>query len=80
MRIPDNRIKTTRLLRGGRYIVALDIEMVIPVDDPDEPCYESEAVEFIRQAAEHAMRGETEWLERHGQVYELIGGAAGQAV
>jgi hypothetical protein len=76
MRIPGERMQTTRSVRGGRYIVALDIEMVIPVDDPGEPCYETETVEFIREAAEHAKRGETEWLERHGQVYELIGRAA----
>jgi len=78
MRIPGERVKTTRLVRGGRYIVALDVEMVVPPDDPTEPCYESETIELIREVAEHAERGETDRLERHGQVYELIGGAASQ--
>ncbi len=72
MRIPGERVKVTRLVRGGRYVVALDLEMVIPIDDPSEPCYESETVQLIREAAEHAERGDAAWLEQHGQVYELI--------
>ena len=73
MRIPGQRLKTTRLVRGGRYIVAVEVEMVVPPDDPSEPCYESETVELVREIAEHAERGDAEWLARHGQVYELIG-------
>jgi hypothetical protein len=73
MRIAGERVKATRLVRGGRYIVAVEVEMVIPPDDPSEPCYESETVEFVRAVAEHAERGDTAWLKQHGQVYELIG-------
>lgn len=78
MRIPGERIKTTRLIRGGRFVVAIDVEMVIPVDDPDEPCYEAETVQLVREVADHAERGDVSWLERHGEVYELIetGGAS----
>ena len=47
--------------------------MVIPPDDPSEPCYESETVQLVRDIAEHAELGDTAWLEQHGQVYELIG-------
>ncbi len=72
MRIPGERVKTTRLVRGGRYIVAVEVEMVIPPDDPSEPCYEAETVQLVRKVAEHAERGDAAWLERHGQVYELI--------
>jgi hypothetical protein len=73
MRIPGERVKTTRLVRGGRYVVAVEVEMVIPLDDPTEPCYESETVQLVRDIADHAERGETDWLAEHGQVYELIG-------
>ena len=72
MRIPGARVKATRLVRGGRFVVAVEVEMVIPPDDPSEPCYESETVQLVRELAEHAERGDTAWLERHGQVYELI--------
>jgi hypothetical protein len=73
MRIPGERVKTTRLVRGGRFVVAVDVEMVIPPDDPSEPCYEAETVELVRAIAEHAERGDASWLQQHGLVYELIG-------
>jgi hypothetical protein len=73
MRIPGERVKTTRLIRGGRFVVAVEVEMVIPPDDPSVPCHESETVEFVREIAERAERGDTAWLERRGQVYERIG-------
>jgi hypothetical protein len=79
MRIPGERVKATRLVRGGRYIVAIEVEMVIPPDDPSEPCYESETVQLVREVAEHAERGDTSWLEQRGQVYELVGSGRGSA-
>lgn len=72
MRIEGKRLKRTRLVQKGRYVVAVDLEMVIPPDDPSEPCLEAEAVEFLRQVAEHAERGDVEWLRQHGKVYELV--------
>ena len=75
MRIPVERVKTTRLVRGGRYVVAVEVEMVVPPDDPSKPCYESETVQLVREIAEHAERGDTNLLERRGQVYELINSA-----
>ena len=79
MRIPGERIKTTRLVRSGRFVVAVDVEMVIPADDPTEPCYESETVQLVREVAERAEMGDTDWLEKHGQVYELMGAGRGSS-
>ena len=73
MRIPGERVKTTRLIRGGRFVVAVEVEMVVPLDDPSEPCYESETVQFIREIVEHAELGDLPWLEQQGEVFELIG-------
>ena len=28
--------------------------------------------EALKQVAEHAQRGDVEWLRRHGTVYELV--------
>ena len=72
MKIPGKRLNRTRLVRGGRYVVAVDVEMVIPADDPSEPCYEAETIEFLKDIAEHAERGEKDWLLQHGRVYELV--------
>ncbi len=57
MRIPGQRIKRTRLIQTEKYMIAVEIEMVIPVDDPSEPCSESETVQLFREIQEHAEQG-----------------------
>ena len=75
MRIPGERIKRTRLIQTERYVVAVDVEMVIPIDDPSEPCYESETVQLLREIQEHAERGDVAWLSQKGKVYAAMGAA-----
>ncbi|HLZ09564.1 MAG TPA: hypothetical protein VKT80_13300 [Chloroflexota bacterium] len=53
-------------------MVAVQVEMVVPVDDPSEPCYESETVQLLRQIKEHAERGEVAWLTQRGKVYAAV--------
>ena len=71
MRISGERIKRTRLIQTERYVVAVDVEMVIPADDPSEPCYEAETVKFLQEVKE-ARRArrielvETAWQGLHG--------------
>jgi len=50
-------------------VIAVEVEAVIPIDDPSEPCYESETVKFLREVQEHAERGDENWLNQHGKVY-----------
>ena len=71
MRISGKRILLTRLVRGGRFIVAVNVEAVIPPDDPTEPCLEAETVTLLKDVAEHAEQGDRRWLAQHGKVYEL---------
>jgi hypothetical protein len=54
MRVPGERIKRTRLIQTDKYVVAVEVEMVIPADDPSEPCYESETVQLLREIKERA--------------------------
>ena len=72
MRIKGKRVKRTRLVEEGRYVVAVEVEMVIPPDDPSEPCYEPHTVELLRQVEAHAKEGDVEWLRQVGKVYELV--------
>ncbi|NIO07256.1 MAG: hypothetical protein GTO40_04370 [Deltaproteobacteria bacterium] len=72
MRIPGERIKRTRLIQSEKFVVAVEVEMVVPVDDPSEPCYESETVEFLREIKEHADRGDVAWLAKNGKVYAAM--------
>ena len=72
MRIPGERVKRTRLIHTDKYVVAVEVEMVIPADDPSEPCYESETVEYLREIKEHAERGDVDWLSAKGKVYAAV--------
>jgi len=75
MRIPGPRVKRTRLIQTDKYVVAVEVEMVVPIDDPSEPCYESETVQFLKEVKEHAERGDLDWLKRKGKVYAAVGAA-----
>jgi hypothetical protein len=77
MRIPGERIKRTRLIQTEKYVVAVEVEMVIPADDPSEPCYESETVQFLREVKERAERGDLDWLTAKGKVYAAVGAVGG---
>ena len=70
MRIPGQRVKRTRLIQTEKYVV--EVEMVLPVNDPSEPCYESEAVQLLREIKEHAERGDVSWLTQKGKVYAAV--------
>ncbi len=75
MQIAGERIKRTRLIQTEKYVVAVEVEMVIPADEPSEPCYEAETVKFLREVKERAERDELSWLKRHGKVYAAVGAA-----
>jgi hypothetical protein len=66
MRIEGQGVKRTRLIQTNRFVVAVDVELVVPSDDPSEPCYEAETVQFLRQVREKAESGDINWLKRHG--------------
>lgn len=75
MRIEGKRIKRTRLIQTEQFIVAVEVEMVIPPDDPSEPCYEAETIQFVREVQERAERGDVVWLKSHGKVYAAVDAA-----
>lgn len=72
MRIPGERVKRTRLVHTDKFVIAVEVEMVIPIDDPSEPCYESETVQFLRDIKEHAERGDVAYLTQKGKVYTAM--------
>lgn len=76
MKVPGQRLRRTRLIQTEKYVVAVEVEMVIPPDDPSEPCYEPETVQLLREVKEHAEKGDLAWMKQHGKVYTAVGGAA----
>jgi hypothetical protein len=75
MRIPGKRIQRTRLVRTDRFVIAVEVEAVIPDADPSEQCYESETVELLREVESHARQGDIEWLKQRGKVYTSLDAA-----
>jgi hypothetical protein len=75
MQIPGKRLKRTRLIRTDQYVVAVDVEAVVPDEDPSEPCFESETVQLLREVEDRARRGDLEWLRQHGKVYQSVDAA-----
>ena len=43
--------------------------MLIPRDDPSEPCYEPQTLQLLRQVKEHSERGDETPLREHGKLY-----------
>lgn len=72
MCIAGERIKRTRLIQTEKYVVAVGVEMVIPVDDPSEPCYEAETLQLLQEIKECAERGDVAWLRQKGKVYAAV--------
>ena len=75
MRIPGQRIKRTRLIQTDKFVVAVEVEMVVPAEDPSEPCYESETIQLLRDIKEHAEREDVDWLTKKGKVYAAVDAA-----
>lgn len=75
MRIPGQRIKRTRLIQTEKYVVAVEIELVVPVDDTSEPCYESETIQLLQEIKAHAEQGDVAWLAEKGKVYAAVDAA-----
>jgi hypothetical protein len=72
MRIPGKRVMRTRLVRTDKYVVAVEVEAVVPDDDPSEPCFEAETVQLLREVEAHAKQGDLDWLRQHGRVYQAV--------
>lgn len=72
MQISGERVTRTRLVRTDRFVVAVDVSMVIPDADPSEPCLEPGAVELLKEVQQRAEAGDVDWLRSRGRVYEAL--------
>ena len=72
MRIPGHRIKYSRLIQTNKYVVVGEVEMFVPVDDPGEPCFESDTVQLLREKSQHAQREDAAWLTQQSKVYAAV--------
>ena len=72
MQLPGKRVKRTRLVRTDRFVIAIEVEAVIPDADPSEPVYEPQVIELLREIEAHAKSGDVSWLRQHGKVYTSV--------
>lgn len=72
MPISGKRIKRTRWIHTEMYVVAVEVEMVIPDEDPSDPCLEPATIQHLREVKERAERGDVAWLKNHGKVYSAL--------
>ncbi len=75
MSIQGTHIKQTRFVQTDQFIVAVEVDAVIPDEDPSEPCFEPPAVALLKEVEQHAKLGDKEWLMRHGRVYQRVNAA-----
>ena len=72
MQLQGKRVKQYRWVHGLACVVRVEVEAVIPVDDPSEPCYEPQTVDFLKQVRERADVGDIAWLRKIGDVYPKV--------
>lgn len=73
--IRSKRVRRTRWVQTDRYVVAVEVDAVIPDEDPSEPCFEPQVVELLREVQNRAERDDVEWLRQQGKVYAAIDAA-----
>ncbi len=69
MKLQGQHVKSVRWIHAGPCVVRVEVDAVIPVDDPTEPCFEPETIQFLRQVHERAVAGDVNWLKDVGDVY-----------
>ncbi len=72
MTLEGKRVKQTRWVHAGSCVVKVEVDAVIPADDPSEPCFEPETVKFLKQVHERAEAGDIAWLKQVGQVFVAV--------
>lgn len=69
MEVPGKRVKRTRLVRTDRFVIAVEVEAIVPDADPSEVCYPPATVNLLRDVEAHAKSQDLAWLLQHGKVY-----------
>jgi hypothetical protein len=72
MRIPGRRILKHRLIQTERYVIDVPVELVVPDEDSEGACYESETIELLKEIQARAEAQDLDWLRQHGKVYEAL--------
>ena len=69
MKLPGERIRISKWIKGPAVVVRVEVEAVILEDDASDPSLESETVRFLDQLQQLANEGKVDELAKHGEVY-----------
>lgn len=72
MKIEGQRVRRTRWIHAGPCVVQVEVDAVIPDEDPSEACFEPQTVRFLKEVHDHAAAGDVEWLKGIGRVYVAV--------
>lgn len=68
----DRHEKRVRWVQRGQYAVEVEIDVVYPEDDPNEPCLEPQTIRLLDEIAHRAERGDLAFLRRVGRVFQAL--------
>jgi hypothetical protein len=67
--LPGQRVRIPRWVFGDRYVVQVEVEAVVPDDDPSEPCLDPATLRYLDQIQQWINAGQVDELEKAGAVY-----------
>jgi hypothetical protein len=69
MIFPGKRVRVPKWIHGRSCVVHVEVEAIIPDDDPSEPCLEPATVQFLDHLQHLADEGNVDELAKSGEVY-----------
>ena len=67
--LPGQRVRIPRWVFGEQYVVQVEVDAILPDDDPTEPCLEPATLRYLDQVQQWINAGDVEELEKAGAVY-----------
>lgn len=68
----EKREKRKRWVQRGNYAVEVEVEVIYPAEDPNEPCLEPATIRWLDEVAAKAEAGDLAFLQRAGRVFQAI--------
>ncbi len=69
MSIPGKYVRVSQWSHAGPCVVQVEVDAIVPDEDPAEPCFEPTTIRLLDHLQELANAGRVEELARHGVVY-----------
>jgi len=71
---PSPSAARKRWVQRGQFAVEVEVEVIVPADDPNEACLEPTAVRWLDEIAQKAQLSDVEYLRKVGRVFPAVAG------